>query len=248
MFEELEQDKVQSFDQSPAATTPSGVEPAKEAVETTKLETPKEQNIRLLRERAERAEREVAEYKKNLEQMKERKVEYEQPKVVPQGDDDDFNIDDDSYIEAKYVKQLRKEVRETRKQIQEMNQMSQVSNAEMRLKSEFPDIMDVVTPSNIQDLKAVRPDIFENLMYNPDMYKRGKLMREMIKDHVLSDKYEAQDKRIEDNRTKPRSSATVPTQQSETPLTRVGDYDRRVLTEARKEQLRLQVAESKKYK
>lgn len=246
MFEELEQDKVQSFDQAPVEDTPT--EPAKESPEAAKVETPKEQNIRLLRERAERAEREVAEYKKNMEQMKERKVEYEQPKVVHQSDDDEFNIDDDSYVEAKYVKQLRKEVKETRKQLQEMNQMSQISHAEMRLKSEFPDIMDVVTPSNIQDLKAVRPDIYENLMYNPDMYKRGKLMREAIKDNVMSDKYESQDKRIEDNKTKPRSSATVPTQQSETPLTRVGDYDRRVLTEARKEQLRIQVAESKKFR
>lgn len=234
MFDELEQNKVDSFQEQ----VTENVEVPK-AEEAPKQDGPREQNLRLLRERAERAEREIEELKKYREQPK------QQAQEAQNSNDDDFNIEDDSYIEAKYVKKVYKKLKEVEQKLEQSTRVNQQSNAEMRLKSEFPDIMDVVTEANIKDLQAIAPDVFENLMYNPDMYKRGKLMRQAIRDNVLSEKYEAADKRLEQNKSKPRSAGTVPTQQSDTPLTRVGDYDRRILTNERKDQLMQQVRDAK---
>jgi len=245
MFEELEQDKIQNFEAAPAQ------EPA---TEVSKVEAPKEEpkreenlNVRGLRLAKEKAEKEAAELKKYIESLSQQR----QPEVTKQADpvDDDWShLEDDSFADVKIVKQLKKEIKETRQQLQQINQINQQSNAEMRLKSDYPDIMEVVTNDNINDLKAIRPDLFETVMYNPDMYKRGKIMREMIKEHVLSERYEAQDKKLEENKMKPRAAASVPTQQGETPLTRVGDYDRRILSPERIRQLQEQVKESKKYR
>jgi hypothetical protein len=54
------------------------------------------------------------------------------------------------------------------------------------------------------------------------------------------------DKRIEQNKNKPRSIANVAPQTGDTPLTKVGDYDRRILTEERKAEIRRQVEEAKR--
>ena len=56
------------------------------------------------------------------------------------------------------------------------------------------------------------------------------------------------DKKIEANKMKPKSSSTAGTQTPESPLSRIGDYDRRVLTEEQKEFYRKQVADAKKFR
>jgi hypothetical protein len=63
---------------------------------------------------------------------------------------------------------------------------------------------------------------------------------------LVDDNYNSQDRRIEENRSKPRAAANVAPQGSETPLARAGDYDRRVLTEARKTEILKRVEEAKR--
>ena len=243
--------------------TPSLYEAQNEIVpqEEHKIEAPQESarpqndekanNLRLLRERAERAEQRAQELERFLRS---------QPQQVPQAqaqqhddDDDDIAIADDSYAEGKDLKKIyrktSKEFQEIKRMLQERDQQTALQTAEIRLKAEYPDITEIVTQENLKDLDYIRPDLYETIMYNPDVYKRGKIAREMIQNYVLNQKYTEQEKRINDNRGRPRSAASVsPQQGTETPLTRLNDYDRRILTEERKEQLRRQVAEAKRFR
>jgi hypothetical protein len=211
-------------------------------------ESQKEANMRILRERAEAAERRSLE----LERMMQMNMSQNQPsqKMQLEDDEDDFDLSDDTYIEGKhlkkYVKSLKNELKNTRKQFEDYNNQQSQYNAEIRLKSQFSDFDSVVSTENIDKLKQQKPALFRTIMANADIYDKGYAAYEMIKNSgILADQYQEVDKRLEDNRMKPRSAANASPQSGETPLTRVGDYDRRILSEERKEQLRRQVKEAK---
>jgi len=220
------------------------------ATEAKSVESPKENNLRIMRERAEAAERRTQE----LERMIQMNMNQQQPqKIQIAEDEDEFDVSDDTYIEGKqfkkYVKNLKQEIKNTKKQFEEYSQRASSEQAESRLKSQFNDFDSVVTVDNIKKLESQKPSLFRSIMATQDIYDRGYTAYELIKSSGLAeDSYAKENQRLEENRTKPRSAASVAPQAGENPLARVGDYDRRVLTNERKEQLLRQVAEAKMYK
>lgn len=213
-------------------------------------ESSAEMNFKAMRDRAEASERRAAE----LERMIQANLNQNQQSTkIEIAEEDDFDFNDDSYVEGKqfkkYVKGLKKQLVETKQQMKEFKEQSSVANAEMRLKSEFPDFNTVVSQANLQKLAENKPVLYRSIMANQDIYDKGYAAYEMIKSSgMYSDAYSEQDKRLEENKSKPRSSATVAPQTSDTPLSRVGDYDRRILSEERKDQLLRQVADAKQYR
>jgi hypothetical protein len=212
-------------------------------------ESQKETSMRILRERAEAAERRSQELERmiqmNMSQQQNNKMN------VVDNDDEDFGLSDDTYIEGKhlkkYVKSLKQELKNTRKQFEEYNQQNALTQAEIRLKNQFNDFDTVVNKENLEKLQQQKPALYRTILANPDVYDKGYTAYELIKHSgIISDQYEDLDRKVEENRSKPRSAANASPQSSDTPLTRVGDYDRRVLTEDRKDQLRRQVEEAKR--
>lgn len=222
--------------------------------EQPKRDSNSDQNWRLMRDRAESAERRAQELERMVQQNLNQNMPSQKIQLV-EDDDDDSDISDDSYIEGRqYKKQLKavkKELKETRKQFQEIAQRTIIDQAEFKLKTQFPDFDQVVTTDNLQKLQMMKPSLHRSILSNDDIYDKGYTAYEMIKAVGISREYpeiDDNDRRIEDNRTKPRSSANASPQSADTPLTRVGDYDRRIITEDRRNQLLRQVAEAKKYR
>lgn len=212
-------------------------------------ESQKEVNFRILRERAEAAERRAQE----LERLVMSNMNQNQPSTKMEIQEDEIDIRDDDFIEGKhlkkYIKSLKNELKTTKKQFEEFHQQNSVANAEVRLKSQFADFDSVVSRENIEKLAQQKPALYRSIMANQDIYDRGYTAYEMIKSSGIGvNEYAEVDKRIADNREKPRAAAAVAPQMGETPLARVGEYDRRTLSEERKEQLRRYVAEAKKYR
>jgi hypothetical protein len=206
-------------------------------------------NFRAIRERAEAAERRNAELERILQSSMQKQPSPDQAPI----EEEDIDLSDDSFVEAKhlkkYVKSIKSELRATKEKMEEYRKSSSLEQAEVRLKSQFNDFDDVVTQENLKKLAASKPALYRSIMANNDIYDRGYTAYDMIKSSGLIDKvYDQQDKKIEGNKSKPRSAANASPQTAETPLTRLGDYDRRVLTEERKEQLRRQVEEAKRYR
>lgn len=249
MLDELDT-TTQQYVQSEAEPS---VSPTEQIVQpNVKSESEKEQNLRILRERAEAAERKSQE----LERLIQMNMSQQQAtKLQVADDEDDFDISDDTYIEGKhlkkYVKNLKKELKDTKREIREAAERTASTQAEFRLKSEYSDFEQVVTKENLEKLQQLKPSLYRSLVANPDIYDRGCTAYDMIKYSPLFDKqeYHELDRKMEDNRVKPRSAGSnAAAQTGETPLARVGDYDRRVLTEERKAQLRRQVEEAKRNK
>jgi len=225
MFDDLEQ----SATSVPQADADRGATP------TTPQETAessKEINFRLLRERAERAER--------------RLQELETQRAPQSQEDDDFDVDDEGLVEGKQLKKYAREAKIDFKQTKQQLEALNSAYAEMRLKAKYPDFDQVVTPENVKKLSEVDPVLYRSMMANPDLYEKGEAACKLIKSFVMAEKYPEQDKRLQDNRAKPRAAGTSG-QTADTPLAHVNDYDRRVLTEERKEQLRRQVADAKRH-
>lgn len=248
MFDELDQaaEHIYPAEQEKPAEKPQ--QPQQSAAQ----ESQKEANLRILRERAEAAERRSVELERMI-QMNMSNNQQSTKMQIAESDEDDFDVSDDTYVEGKhlkkYVKNLKQELKNTRKQFEEYNQQNALTQAEMRLKSQFNDFGAIVSAENLQKLAQQEPVLHKTIYANTDIYDRGYLAYQLIKNSgILADQYQALDKRVEENRSKPRSAANVAPQTGETPLARVGDYDRRILTPDRKDQLRRQVEEAKRNK
>lgn len=187
----------------------------------------KELNFRALRERAEKAERRLAD------------MERSQQPVVNNNDDDDFGIDDDSLLEGKHLKKyaqsIKKDLKATKDQLNQLNNM----NAETRLRAKHPDLDEYVTQENIDRLAQEKPSFYRSIMSNPDLHDKGDALCDAIKTFIAKPKdYKDQDKKIADNKLKPRSSSVAGPAANETSLARFGEYDRRILSDADKQRIR----------
>ena len=196
----------------------------------------REYNFKLMRERAEQAEFRAREAERYVESLK---------KPIP---DSEFNIEDDGLVEGRHykkqaqtVKEIKDELTATRKQLEQFSMQS----AEQRLRQSHPDFDRIVTKDNLDRLSEVKPSLYRSIMSNPDIYEKGDSAADAIKMYLQPEKYANEDKRIAENKAKPRNASTVGPQQSDSPLTRVGDYDRRTLTEDRRRELRQEMEEAR---
>lgn len=198
-------------------------------------ESQKEQNLRILRERAERAERRAAEVEQLLQQQKQQQYQQPTQNVEVQ---DEFKVEDDVYIDGKkfntYLERKKQEDRRAREENQRLQQQILSSLAEQRIRSEIPDFDQVVSAENLKNLAAIKSESYQSMMSNPDLYAKAKTAYDMIKGYGLHEDYSDMNKKIADNKGKPRAAASVAPQQADTPLSRVGDYDRRILTDAQR--------------
>jgi hypothetical protein len=181
-------------------------------------------------------------------QMQQQQQRVEEPEPI--------DIDDDSFIEGKqlkkYVNSLKQELKSTKKQFEEYNQKSSFDQAELKLKSQFSDFDEIVNKDNLERLASRKPALYRSIMANGDIYDRGYTAYEMIRNSgVIEEKTSTResvkiDKRLEENKLKPRSAASTPAQTGDSALTRVEDYDRRILSKERIELLRKHVEEAKR--
>ena len=249
MFDQLNEASDHLYPTEPQANN----EKPQEVQQAPAQESPKDTSMRILRERAEAAERRSLELERMIQMNMSQNNQQSNKMNIVDSDDEDFDLNDDTYIEGKhlkkYVKNLKQELKNTKKQFEEYNQQHAITQAEMRLKHQFNDFESVVNKENLEKLQYQKPALYRTILANSDIYDKGYAAYELIKHSgILADQYQELDRKVEENRSKPRSAANASPQSGDTPLTRVSDYDRRILSEDRKDQLRRQVEEAKRYK
>lgn len=208
----------------------------------------KEYNYRVLRERAEAAEAKMA----DMERERGHKRQDQVQQYNDESSDDDFGLDPDSYVEAKHIKKiisrLKAENRETKKQLEEVASKAIVSATESRLKANYNDFDHIVSNENLKNLAAIHPEDYASMMSNPDLYAKSKTAYNMIKNYgIANERIREADEKLAANKLRPQSSSAVSPHVPESVLGRVGDYDRRVLSEAQKEQVRKRLQEAKRF-
>ncbi len=214
-------------------------------------ETKAEVNLRIMRERWEAAEREKNELANRLKQWEE-----QQRKAQPYNNyqaetptSSNFNIaiDDDALVDGKVAKTLAQQIQQTQRELQEARQQAAITMAETYAAQRFPDFKSIVTEENLKNLQALHPDDFHSIMANPDPKSRFVTAYNMIKNYGVSEN-ESQyiTKRIEDIKAKPKQAASAGASIPDNPLSRVGDYDRRILSKEQKKLIQARLAEYRK--
>lgn len=174
-------------------------------------ESSKEQNLRILRERAEKAEREAEEMRRYLARQQmtvQQQIEQQQQRHDPE----EFNLNPNDLPEwgqvTKYIdkrtKQQSEELRQTKQQLYEMT-------VEAKLKAQYPDFDQVVNSDNIEQLKLKSPAIAGAVDAAPDLYTKAAAAYDAIKSLgiVEAKQYDADKERVAKNLAKPRPAAAI---------------------------------------
>lgn len=192
------------------------------------VENAKEMNYRAMRESKEKAERERDEAMKYAMSFHSQNRKQE-PEAQPEQEEDylqGLGIDNDGLAEGKHLRQVLKEIRQLKKELNSYKSQSALDTVEVRLKSQYADFDNVLTKENIDSLTAMNPDLAEMINNTPDIYKRGKLAYDMVKQlGIYKDKSFDKDKVIaRKNSSKPRPLASVSPQQGDTPLSKANAF------------------------
>lgn len=217
------------------------VEEVEEVVSSVKQSSQnKESNLRIMRERLERAERERDEAMKFAMSLNQPKQQGKQHTPVEQEEDFNIEVDDDSLIEGKHLKELVKEIknlRHTVKGYEQKHKSTDMHTLEMRLQSQYPDFNKVVTQDNLVQLREMNPDLADSILSNKDQYKQAKLAYEMVRQMGIykEDKHTVDRIIAQKNATKPRPLSSIAPTQSDSPISKANAFANAPLTKELKD-------------
>ena len=262
--EKMKQDGiVQEVEEVTQATPMNDDEPEEEEViqeddsqesseeDTTPEEKPskfshnsKEDNIRSLKERVAKAEREREEAVSYIMSLKKESPQENRQVAAPVEEEDPFaqlGLDDESLVEGKHFKELVKEIKNLRSTVKGYEKQSQKSaheTMEVRLHAKFPDFNEVVTQENLAQLREMNPDLADSILSNKDQFKQAKLAYDMVKQMgIYREDLFVQDRiAAKRNSTKPRPLSSIAPTQNENPMSKVNAFANAPLTKELKAQ------------
>jgi len=240
----------------PVAEAQAAPEPAvSEEKPLSSLEQEQMRNFKMIRETANKAQRERDEAVRRAEQY-ERMLSNmtTAPQQAAPEPEEEFNIpDSDDLVDSKKLAEF---ARYQKKQIQALKQqnaqiLSQTKNfsGESRFMAENPDWQKVMTLENIQALSDAYPALARSVNAASDVYEKAQATYTLIKKFGIYDEnpYEGDKKRALENVNKPKPLTSISPQQGETPLSRANAFANG-LTDELKIQLRKEMAAaSRKY-
>lgn len=213
----------------PEAAQPTTV--AQELPPVPTVSPQNEANIRQLRDKAERIERERDDAIRRLQEL--------ENKLKPTEEDDfSLGLGDTDLAEGKHLVKIQKQMRKQQDELVKAQSQMQSLLVETRLKTEHPDIDKVVTSDNLKTLSELHPELAGVLNSSSDYYSKAKSAYTMIKKlgiHV-EDTFAGERELAQRNAAKPRPLASVSPQQGDSPLSRANAFANG-LTEDLKKQL-----------
>lgn len=212
--------------------------PQEQVVPKIQEETPQAMNFRLLREKAERLERENREMKK----MWDAKVT---PEEAPE--DLDFSMAPDELAEGKHLSKVQQKIKRLENQLKQQQQQTYEQLAEARVKAQFPDFEQVVSVDNIKMFSELYPEVAESINSHQDLYKKAVAAYTMIKKFgiVPDETYKADAERAQKNASKPKPLASVNPQYGDSPLSKANAFANGLTPELAK-QLRKEMEEARR--
>lgn len=192
----------------PMAEIQPEVEESPVIPQASKSSSPQE-SWKLLREKAERAEKRAAELEAALLEASARKQE------APE-EDKSFSLDEDAIAEGKHVNHVNKKLQKLESQL-----------IEARLKTQYPDFDSVVSSENIANLRAAYPELASTIHATTDLYSKAVSAYTMIKKLGIApqaDAFQAEKEMAQRNAAKPKSLASISPQQGDSPLSRANAF------------------------
>jgi hypothetical protein len=189
------------------------------------------ENIKRLREEKEQLARQNEEMRRQHDDMKRLWQQYAtqqqqgaQPVMNPI--DEDITFNDDDLIEGKHLSKVTKKIKALESKLAAYHEQTSLSTTEARLKANYPDFDKVVNNDTVNALRMAYPDLARTIADSSDLYGKGSSAYTLIKklgiyqdDTYLDDKIKARE-----NTTKPRPSNALPTQHTDSALSKASQY------------------------
>lgn len=222
------------------------VEEVKELVEEKKTSSRSPQESwKILRQKAEQAERERDEALRIAQEMQEKLLG--KKNVAAESDEEELSIDDDALLEGKHLKKVTQYVKKLEHELKQQQQQAALMAVEVKLKAQYPDFDKVVSTENLQSLRAVYPEIAATINASPDLYNKAVSAYTMLKKLGIAqdESYVEQKVLAQRNAVKPKPSVSIAPQQGESPLSRANAFANG-LTEDLKKQLLKEMMEARR--
>ena len=222
-----------------------------EVVEKAPAKKSNRDNIRMLREKAERAERERDELLKTVMNFNKQQQPDQQKKPEPEVEEDylaSYGLDEDSLIEGKHFKLYLKKQKELERELKQYKKESVESTTETRLKSKYPDFDKVVSADNLAKLRDVNPTLSKMILNTPNLYDQASMAYDIVKQFGIykdNSGYVKEKEMAIKNSLKPKSMSSLSPQQGTSPLSKANAFAGGDLTPELKAQL---VKEMNQYK
>lgn len=195
-------------------------------------------NVKMLREKAQRLERERDELLKHVlasqqPQQKQQNHKQEEP-------EEDFGFGDDDLIEGKHLRDIVKRQRELEKELRQYKQQSSQDTVEVKLKSKYPDFDKVVSPDNLSALREANPELAEVILSTGDVFKQASLAYQMVKQYGIYQEpvYNPSKQAAIKNVVKPRPSGTLSPQKGASALSQATKFSGPMTEEMRQQAYR----------
>jgi len=208
-----------------------------------------------MRRKADEAERRALEAERLVKQYAEQQAAAQsvhQPMTIEESDD--IGVDNEDYVQAKHIKTSNKKistkVSAAEKRLLELEQKLAYFEAKVDTDS-IKDFNEVVSDENLKTFAKLYPDDYQTMMSNPNLKSKSKTAYNMIKNYGIMDANRSVshaldvEQKLSQNKQKPQASSNASPQQPQTPLTRLGDYERRTLTEADRDRIMAEVERKK---
>ena len=203
-------------------------------------ETEQQMRFKILRERAERAERERDEALR-LAQQSSKPYQQEEPS----NEEFDIQIGNDDIAEGKHLKKVYEKVKKLESELSRSRQQYSAVSAEQKLKAQFTDFDKVVTEENIKILAQMHPPAGNTLRNTTDLYDAGYMAYTLIKQFHIDAPHITDVERAQKNAAKPKPLNSISPQQGDTPLSRANAFANG-LSEDLKAQLLKEMNEARK--
>lgn len=209
----------QDTPQQKQTTNENEHQPAQVAVETQE-----QINYRALRELKEKAERERDDLLNRFKQMEQ--LQKQQPSTPQTQPEQDYSVAPDDLVEGKHLSAVDKKVKQLEDQLKTYQQQSATQNIEVKLKAQYPDFDKVVSKENIEIFRTAYPELATAIGSSTDLYSQATSAYTLIKKFGI-DKHQSTSQnvdRVHQNLSKPVPTASLGTQQGESPLTKANAF------------------------
>lgn len=202
--EAIEQDQgiLEAPQENMAKNKPTKTEPA--------------ESWKIIRERAEKAERRAQELEEALAAKQ----------AQPQ-EDLDFAIDEDALAEGKHLNKVQKKLKAMEAKLKQYEQQTTMNDVRTQLKNQFSDWDKVFNDENLARLQEQEPELAYALNSASDPYKAGVSAYKLIKKMgiIAPEDTFIQDKEIvQKNAAKPKTMASLRPQQGDSPLSKANAF------------------------
>lgn len=175
----------------------------------------KETNLRILREKSLKAERERDEALRLLQELRSQKDAIEE----------ELSFNPEDLAEGKHLNKVAKKIKDLEKKLEHQQHTYRSNAVELQIKAQFPDFDKVVTADTIAALRDTDPELASSIDANQDLYAKAVTAYRQIKRYGIVDEALSNDKeRVHQNATKPRPLTSVSPQRGDSPLSRANAF------------------------